>query len=212
MELEQRVLHPFPDLEAFRSAVRKIGDDYFARYDLTVSWSTAAIMDAYSFWVAEVNRCGREIHSSKIIPETKVVGGLSVPSQLKKAGALTAVLNRVKPIRALSPKRLTYDHIPKSDFQTEVVEVYYNELLAFEIAKSIHLVADESREGMAQFSAFLKHAGLEIGDIFSHAMINDICFFLRSRAPSATSIYMMYRSIYATSYAWRKKNSPDRQT
>lgn len=202
---EDAILHPFATYTVFRSTIKSLGDSIFGKYRFKPDWSETALLDAYAFWVAEVNRCSREINATRITNTQTVQKPPSVPSQLKKAGALASALNRVKPIKGLQ-KALTYDHEEKSDFQVQVVEIYVNEFLAFEVPKNMLLVADEVRDGMANFADFLKATDLKENDIFSHELINDMCFFLRSRAPSATSLYMVFKGIYATSYAWRKKN------
>ncbi|WP_306047553.1 hypothetical protein [Nioella sp. MMSF_3534] len=200
----EEILHPFPDAESFCAALKAVGKEYFSKYNFTVEWSDASLLDAHAFWVAEVQRCAREINPMQ---RSRATSGLasSVPSQLKKAGALTSAVNRTKPIRSLSPK-LTYDFVEKSPFQRDVVELYPSELLSFELARHMLLEAEQGRPNLAEFEDFLTCTQLSEEEIFSEAFINDICFFLRSRAPSATSMYMMYRAVFAMSYAWRKKN------
>jgi len=206
---EEKILHPFPTLDEFVRSIKAVGDVYFGKYDFTVDWSEASLMDAYSFWTSEVHRCAREIHPNGISTSERQ-SSPKTPSQLKKVGALTSALNRTKSIRALNAK-LDYEFHPKSSFQENVVEIYFNELLAFEVATSFLRVADQVRDvgKMVDFDCFLKAVSLTEAEIFSEAYTRDVCFFLRSRAPSATSMYMMYKSLFATAYAWRKKASSD---
>lgn len=202
---DKLVLHPFPTQDSFTQATATASKTLFEKYKYTPQLNQAAVLDAYSFWSDEVARCSRELHTPVGMLE-KTSPQVRIPSHLKKAGALTSALNRAKPIKALN-KILSYDIEPKSEFRDRIIDIYYNEYFAFEFSRQLILVSDEDRDGLPHFSKFLQQLDLSSHEIYSHELVNDICFYLRSRAPSATSIYMMYKAIYATSHAWRCKQA-----
>lgn len=203
MTNEQKIFFPFVNFDTFYEALDNISKVLFEKYDLSVAINKSAAHDAYNFWCEEVISASRQLSLSQTDTDNGEKRD-AVPSQLKKAGALSSCLNRTKPISRILPILKT-EYVEESKFKQQIVKVYYQEWLAFEMAHTMFLVADEERRNMKRFSEFLKELKLEENEIFTHEYINDICFYLRSKAPSSTSMYMVYKSLYATSYTWRKR-------
>jgi len=202
-----KLFHPFSTLEAFERFFKSVSNQIFDQFDASVDFDDNAIEDAYFLWRSDVERWAGEIQPKFGLTDVDAIErATEIPSTLKKAGALTAAINRCKPIRQLN-RRLYYEYKVPKPFQL-VAGFYPNEYIAFEAAKRVFLAAELKRKDMAELSDFLQVLNLDgaSGGVFSENFVNDVCYYLRSRAPSSTSIYMFYQAFWAIPHVWRRLN------
>lgn len=192
---DREILFPFCTESTFINECTSFAQILFEKYELTPDISQSSLKDAYQFWCTDIVISAHEIGCTT---------HQSTPSHLKKAGALMACLNKVKPINRLNCK-LSYEFSEYSDFKKEIVSIFPNEWFAFEFARHYLSNADKTREGMKEYHEFLSHLSLTDEDILSHEYIKDMCTYMRAKSPSSVSLYTVLRSLYQASHVWRKK-------
>lgn len=204
-----KLTHPFDDEKQFVTFYSNEIHKLFIKFGFVPTIQKSALIDAYAIWRDELLRwtLSMELSNGARSEDSETEYNWSehsVPSHLKKAGALACAFNRTKPVSQLleanSYQDGDYQEINWADSKIRLVTLFPNEFLAFDVARVIVLTEETARTDITPLAKFESANKKPLYADFDIEYVESICRYMRLRSPSPSSLYQIFRSYGAYAY------------